>query len=162
MDNLVENLSILLAQKKMMLCTAESCTGGMLAAHITQRAGSSAIFDRGFITYSNAAKQEMLGVLAQTLNDFGAVSHQTASEMARGALERSHADIAISITGIAGPGGATADKPLGLVYMAIAAKDQKTHGHECHFTGTRSQIQAQATRFALEQLIHSITKEAHP
>lgn len=158
----MEKLSTLLGEKKMMLCTAESCTGGMIAAHITQRAGSSSIFDRGFITYSNAAKEEMLGVSSQTLTNFGAVSPQTASEMARGALERSHADIAISITGIAGPGGATTDKPIGLVYMAIAAKGQETQGHECHFTGTRTQIQAQATRYAIEQLIHSITKEARP
>jgi len=101
------------------LTTAESCTGGMLSAAITDVAGSSAIFDRGFVTYSNAAKVEMLGVLETTLDQHGAVSEQVAAEMARGALAHSSADIAISITGIAGPGGSD-HKPEGRVCFGIA------------------------------------------
>ena len=101
------------------LTTAESCTGGMLSAAITDVAGSSAIFDRGFVTYSNAAKVEMLGVLETTLDQHGAVSEQVAAEMARGALAHSGADIAISITGIAGPGGSD-HKPEGRVCFGIA------------------------------------------
>jgi nicotinamide-nucleotide amidase len=110
-------------EKKLTIATAESCTGGLVAAALTDVPGSSAVFDRGFVTYSNAAKQQMLGVPAATLKQYGAVSRQTAEAMAAGALARSKVDLAVSITGIAGPDGGTPDKPVGLVHFAVAARD---------------------------------------
>ncbi len=104
------------------LATAESCTGGLVAGLITEIAGSSAALDRGFVVYSNEAKSDMLGVSPQTLEAFGAVSEQTARELAEGALARSRADIAVSVTGIAGPGGGSAHKPVGLVHFACARR----------------------------------------
>jgi len=104
------------------IATAESCTGGLVAGALTEIPGSSAVVERGFVTYSNEAKHEMLGVPNVTLRKFGAVSRQTAQAMARGALKNSDADIAVSITGIAGPGGATPGKPVGLVHYAAAAR----------------------------------------
>ena len=111
--------------KGVMLATAESCTGGMVSAAITDIAGSSAIFDRGFVTYTNAAKIAMLGVQASTLDAFGAVSEQVAAEMAQGALAHSNADFAVSVTGIAGPGGSE-HKPEGRVCFGLASKDGVT------------------------------------
>jgi nicotinamide-nucleotide amidase len=104
------------------IATAESCTGGLVAAALTEIPGSSDVVDRGFVIYSNEAKHEMLGVPNATLRKFGAVSRETAQAMARGALKNSAADIAVSITGIAGPGGATPGKPVGLVHLAAAAR----------------------------------------
>ncbi len=106
-----------------MIATAESCTGGMIAAALTDIAGSSVVFERGFVTYSNQAKIEQLGVSIDTLREHGAVSLQTAAEMAQGAVRHSKADIAVSVTGIAGPGGGTPEKPVGLVYLGFAGKD---------------------------------------
>jgi len=105
------------------LATAESCTGGLVAAALTEIAGSSDVVDRGFVTYSNAAKQAMLGVPAATLKHHGAVSAETAAAMATGALENSLADVSVAITGIAGPGGGTKQKPVGLVHFAAASRD---------------------------------------
>ena len=104
------------------VATAESCTGGLVAGALTEIAGSSEVVDRGFVTYSNDAKREMLGVPAETLKAHGAVSRQTAEAMARGAIDHSPADLAVAITGIAGPGGGSADKPVGLVHFAAAAR----------------------------------------
>jgi nicotinamide-nucleotide amidase len=104
------------------VATAESCTGGLVAAALTDIAGSSDVVDRGFVTYSNQAKQEMLGVSSETLRDHGSVSRQTAEAMARGAIARSNADIAVAITGVAGPGGGSADKPVGLVHFATSSR----------------------------------------
>jgi nicotinamide-nucleotide amidase len=104
------------------VATAESCTGGLVAGALTEIAGSSDIFDRGFVTYSNAAKQQMLGVPAETLKTHGAVSRQTAEAMARGALGTANADLVVAITGIAGPGGGSADKPVGLVHFAAGSR----------------------------------------
>jgi nicotinamide-nucleotide amidase len=108
--------------KKLTIATAESCTGGLVAATLTEIPGSSDVFDRGFVTYSNDAKQAMLGVAADTLATFGAVSRETAEAMASGALARAGVDLAISITGIAGPGGALPGKPVGLVHFAAASR----------------------------------------
>jgi len=105
------------------VATAESCTGGLVAAALTEIAGSSDVVDRGFVTYSDDAKRAMLGVPAATLQRFGAVSAQTAKAMAAGALKNSRADLAVSITGIAGPGGGSKQKPVGLVYFAAASRD---------------------------------------
>ena len=107
------------------IATAESCTGGLVAAALTEIAGSSDVVDRGFVTYSNEAKAELLGVPLATLKRYGAVSSQTAKAMAAGALKNSRADLAVSITGIAGPGGGTKQKPVGLVYFAAASRDDR-------------------------------------
>ena len=107
----------------MKLATAESCTGGLVAGALTEIAGSSDVVERGFVTYSNEAKQQMLGVASETLRDHGAVSRQTAQEMARGAIAHSDAQIAVAITGVAGPGGGSADKPVGLVHFAAASRN---------------------------------------
>ena len=104
------------------VATAESCTGGMVAGALTEIAGSSDVVDRGFVTYSNEAKVQMLGVSKSTLDRFGAVSRETAEEMARGALGNANADVTVSITGIAGPGGGSAEKPVGLVHFAAATR----------------------------------------
>ena len=109
-------------ERGVVLATAESCTGGMIAAAITDVPGSSVAFDRGFVTYSNAAKIDMLNVDSATIEENGAVSSATAEAMALGAIRRSNATMAVSVTGIAGPGGGSADKPVGLVYMAIAER----------------------------------------
>ncbi|RUV39586.1 CinA family protein, partial [Mesorhizobium sp. M7A.F.Ca.CA.004.04.2.1] len=107
-------------RRGIMLATAESCTGGMIIAALTDIAGSSAVIDRGFITYSNEAKMDMLGVSAATLGAHGAVSRETAIEMAAGALARSRAGLTLAVTGIAGPGGGSAEKPVGLVWFGVA------------------------------------------
>lgn len=107
----------------LMVATAESCTGGLIAGALTDIAGSSSVVDRGFVTYSNQAKMDMLCVSSGTLEKHGAVSEQTAYEMAQGALENSRADVSVAVTGIAGPGGGSNDKPVGLVYMGVANKD---------------------------------------
>lgn len=122
-------------QRGIMLATAESCTGGMIAAALTEIAGSSAVVDRGFVTYSNEAKQDMLGVSAETLRLYGAVSRETALEMAHGALDRSKATIAVAVTGIAGPDGGTPEKPVGLVWFGIAAKGKPAEARSRIFAG---------------------------
>lgn len=139
-----------------MLATAESCTGGMIAAAITDRAGSSNYFDRGFVTYSNPAKQDMLRVSPQTLAVFGAVSAECAQEMAEGALENSLAAIAVSVTGIAGPGGGSADKPVGLVYFGLAAKGAKTVTDRQVFSGSRDAVRRQTRDHALRMILAAI------
>ena len=119
--------------KKLMVATAESCTGGLVAGALTDIAGSSAVVDRGFVTYTNEAKQQMLGVPHETLNKFGAVSRETAEAMARGALGHANADLAVAITGIAGPGGGSADKPVGLVHFAAASRNGNLNHRERRF-----------------------------
>lgn len=153
MQDLVEKLTALLKSKNMKLVTAESCTGGLLGATMTHRPGASAVYERGFITYSNAAKHELLGVPNDILEKFGAVSAETAQMMAQGALQNSQADLAVSITGIAGPDGGTQAKPVGLVFFGYALKGGSAGSLEHHFKGTREQIQAIATQTALKHLI---------
>lgn len=160
MHSLVEELSLLLAGKNMKLVTAESCTGGMIAAAMTDRAGSSSIFDRGFVTYSNEAKIEELGVSADTIQTHGAVSEQAAREMAAGALAHSHADIAVSVTGIAGPTGGSAEKPVGLVYIATCVKGQTPSVYKHNFNGDRTAIRQETLEQALTHLISSFGKAA--
>lgn len=122
-----------LRARKLKLATAESCTGGLIAALFTEIAGSSDVIERGFVTYSNEAKAEMLGVPEPLLVQHGAVSEPVARAMAAGALEHSHADIAVAVTGIAGPGGGSAGKPVGLVHIAAARKGGTTEHRECRF-----------------------------
>lgn len=119
MSNAADILTVARAQG-VMIATAESCTGGLIAAALTEIAGSSDVFDRGFVTYSNDAKVQMLGVDPQVLADHGAVSAETAAQMAQGALAHSRAGVAVSVTGIAGPGGGSADKPVGRVCFGLA------------------------------------------
>lgn len=136
-----------------MLATAESCTGGMIAAALTDIAGSSTVVDRGFVTYSNEAKQDMLGVKAETLVRFGAVSAETAREMAEGALAHSRAGIAVSVTGIAGPGGGSAEKPVGLVWFGLAQAGQPVHSeHRVFKNADRAEVRQAACRHALQML----------
>ena len=142
-----------LAARAQSFVAAESCTGGMLAAAITDVAGSSGWFERGFVTYSNAAKAELLGVPEALLNQFGAVSEPVAHAMAEGALAHSHADLALSITGIAGPGGAVHGKPVGTVCFALADRSHRGHVETRRFAGDRAEVRLAATRFALESIL---------
>jgi len=139
-----------------MLAMAESCTGGMVAEAITSIAGSSAWFDRGFVTYSNAAKTDMLGVATATIATFGAVSEQTATEMAMGALKNSTAQIAGSITGIAGPDGGTAEKPVGTVCFAWAGSHFPVTTCTHRFHGDRGAIRQQAAIYMMAGLIERL------
>lgn len=150
---LAETLGNNLKARQLMIVTAESCTGGLLAEIITSIAGSSTWFERGFVTYSNLAKQEMLGVQETTLNQHGAVSEQTAIEMALGALKNSHGHISIAITGIAGPEGGSSEKPVGTVWFAWAKRNGDCHAQMRQFTGDRTAIRQQAAEFALMELI---------
>ena len=137
-----------------MVSTAESCTGGLIAGSLTEIAGSSAVVDRGFVTYTNQAKMDMLGVGAETLTTFGAVSRQTALQMAHGALFRSRADFAVAVTGIAGPGGGSPDKPVGLVHLAAKARSGKILHHEMRYGEIgRTEIRLATVRTALEMLV---------
>jgi nicotinamide-nucleotide amidase len=155
MDELARRVGERLQQAKATLATAESCTGGWAAQVVTSVAGSSAWFDRGFITYSNAAKEELLGVRAETLRRHGAVSEETAREMARGALERSRASIALSITGVAGPSGGTEEKPVGTVCFAWA-RGQKLESATQHLAGDRESVRRQSVILALEGVLRTL------
>jgi nicotinamide-nucleotide amidase len=139
--------------RKLMVATAESCTGGLVAGALTDIAGSSAVVDRGFVTYTNEAKEQMLGVPAETLRAHGAVSRETAEAMAEGALAHSLADIVVSITGIAGPGGGTAEKPVGLVHFGVASRDGRLIHHERRFGDLgRSEVRRLSVLQALAML----------
>jgi nicotinamide-nucleotide amidase len=137
----------------LMIATAESCTGGLVIAALTDIAGSSEVVDRGFVTYSNAAKMAMLGVLPETLEAEGAVSRQTAEAMAQGAIANSNADLAVAITGIAGPGGGSIDKPIGLVHFAAAARDGRLTHREMRFGDLgRAEVRRRSVLLALDML----------
>ena len=138
------------------VATAESCTGGMIAAVLTAIAGSSDVVDRGFVTYSNEAKAELLGVPAELIESEGAVSERVARAMAEGALERSNASIAISCTGVAGPGGGSAEKPVGLVHMAAARDDGPTLHERCLFADDGRASIRQATVMTGFEMIKSL------
>jgi len=141
-------------QRGLKIATAESCTGGMEGAALTDIAGSSTVFERGFITYSNEAKMELLGVSEQTLAAHGAVSAETAQEMAAGALDHSLADVAVSITGIAGPAGGTAEKPVGLVWFGLAVKGSPPKAEKRQFPDRgRASIRQESATTALQLLL---------
>ncbi|HWA03826.1 MAG TPA: CinA family protein [Rhizomicrobium sp.] len=139
--------------RRLRIATAESCTGGLIGALLTEIAGSSDVFERGFIVYSNRAKQDMLGVPGDLIADMGAVSEAVARSMAEGAVENSHAHIAVAVTGIAGPGGGTAMKPVGLVHIA-ACRENRSILHEAHRFGDigRSEIRLRSVEAALQLL----------
>ncbi len=140
-----------LLAKGCFLSTAESCTGGLVAKLVTDVPGSSQWFERGFITYTNRAKREMLGVSAQTLSRYGAVSEATVREMAQGAVRNSQADSSIAISGIAGPTGGSEEKPVGTVCMAWLTADQLLLAETCHFAGDREQVRESAALHALQR-----------
>jgi nicotinamide-nucleotide amidase len=134
------------------IATAESCTGGLVAGCLTEIAGSSDVFERGFVTYSNSAKAEVLGVPATLIAEHGAVSAEVAEAMARGALDRSKADAAIALTGIAGPGGGTAEKPVGLVHIGAVRRGGAARQRREIFGGDRTAVRARSVEAALELL----------
>ena len=142
-----------LTKKKFRIALAESCTGGLVCQHLTNIPGSSVWFDRGFVTYSNESKIELLKVSQDTLLKFGAVSKEVASEMALGALNKSHAQIALSITGIAGPSGGSIEKPVGTVFFAIAYQNKIIFNASKVFPGSRENIRESSCLFALNQVL---------
>jgi nicotinamide-nucleotide amidase len=142
------------------VATAESCTGGLVAAALTEIAGSSDVVDRGFVTYSNEAKAELLGVPHSTLKRYGAVSAQTAKAMAAGALKNSRADIAVSITGIAGPGGGTKQKPVGLVHFAAAKRGGRSLARKKLFGAVGRRRVRQLSVLQALQMLETLTRSA--
>ena len=150
-ENQSKKLGAILTQNQLTIATAESCTGGGIAYALTEIAGSSAYFNQSWVTYSNLAKQKALNVRADTLDNFGAVSEQTVIEMVSGCLINANADIALVTSGIAGPGGGSADKPVGLVYFAWQLKDQKALVERKVFDGDRALVRQQA-------ILHALTK----
>ncbi|KLN97864.1 nicotinamide-nucleotide amidase [Moellerella wisconsensis] len=166
-EKYLEELSLQLGQQLRQLgktvTSAESCTGGWIAKALTDIAGSSAYYERGFVTYSNEAKHQMIGVSSQTLENYGAVSQQVVLEMAEGALNQANADFAISVSGIAGPGGGTPDKPVGTVWFGFAHKIDENNlslsAHHCIFEGDRHCVRLQSAIFSLETLLQQITKK---
>jgi nicotinamide-nucleotide amidase len=157
-EQLVAELARVLRARGEMLATAESCTGGWVAKVCTDLAGSSDWFERGFVTYSNRAKQDMLGVSAATLERFGAVSEQAVVEMAAGALTHSGASWSLAVSGIAGPGGGSPDKPVGTVWFAWAGADGWHTSQRSRFAGDRDSVRRQAVQRALEVLVQHCRK----
>lgn len=153
---IVEQIAERLTENKNKLTVAESCTGGWIAKVLTDLSGSSNWFERGFVTYSNEAKQEMLGVNETTLESFGAVSQETVKEMALGALNNSHADFSLSVSGIAGPNGGSTDKPVGLVWFAWSNKEAGLESEQQIFSGDRDAVREQAVFHALTKLLQSL------
>ncbi len=158
MKQLEATLGELLLQRNATICTAESCTGGLIAHRLTNISGSSAYMLGGIVAYSNAVKQHVLGVNEQTLIDYGAVSEQTAAEMAAGAKEYLHTDYAVSVTGIAGPGGSTADKPVGLTYVGFAGPDGLLHVERYVWTSDREGNKSASAEAALQLAIRLLEK----
>lgn len=155
---LAQNIGVALSERGFMLTSAESCTGGWIGQTVTSVAGSSAWYDRGFITYSNQAKQQILGVQATTLAQHGAVSEQTAQEMALGALKMSEAQIAVAVTGIAGPDGGSKEKPVGMICFGWAVRHGLAHSQTCLFSGDREAIRRQAVATALSGTLHLLNE----
>ena len=155
-DDLARRVVARAAQRGLMIATAESCTGGLVAAAITGVAGSSAVLDRGFVTYSYPAKMGMLGVEAPTLEAHGAVSRAVALEMAKGAVAQSQAQVSVAITGIAGPGGGTEDKPVGLVHFAAQGPEGVVHVERRFGDIGREAVRLASVRQALEMLLERL------
>ena len=154
-SELAAKLGASLTNKKLWITTAESCTGGGISYALTDTAGSSAYIDRCFVTYSNNAKHELLGVKQEILEQFGAVSKETIEQMADGAINATNADVAIAVSGIAGPGGGTKDKPVGTVWIAVKVLDKLSVEH-CLFAGNRSEVRLQAIEYSLKKAIELI------
>ncbi len=158
-QQLLQQLAVLAVERQQVIATAESCTAGMIAAALTELSGSSAWFDRGFVTYSNDAKQQMLGVTEETLQGPGAVSAATVAQMAQGALARSSATMAVSVSGVAGPGGGSEQKPVGTVWMAWASRDYGHRTRHFLFAGDRADVRSQTVTEAVRGLIDCILSE---
>ena len=154
---LAGEVAVLLTEQKLTLAVAESCTGGALCQALTDIPGSSAWFDRGFITYSNQAKIDMLKVSPALLEQNGAVSFEAARAMVDGVHGQSNAELAIAITGIAGPGGGTAEKPVGTVFFGIGQKDQAVKIDKRRFKGERDEVRARSVEFVLKALLKTLT-----
>jgi len=150
---LAEKLGHLLLEKKLKLVTAESCTGGGIAYAITSIPGSSQYFEQGFVTYSNSSKQKLLNIDNNIINIYGSVSEETATSMAEGAIQNSDADISLSVTGIAGPDGGSAAKPVGTVWFGLAGKSFSTKTLHKHFSGNRKEIRQISIQAGLEFLL---------
>ena len=153
---LARQVVVAAAAKNLMIATAESCTGGLVAGALTAVAGSSAVVERGFVTYSNAAKTSMLGVPADLIADHGAVSEAVARAMALGAIQHSGATVSVSVTGIAGPGGGSEDKPVGLVHFAACGRDGVVHAEHRFGEVGREAVRLASVRTALEMLLDRI------
>ena len=147
-----------LKTRKLMLVTVESCTGGWLGEAVTMVPGSSDWYERGFITYTYISKREMLGIKRQTLDRFGAVSEQTAREMATGALKNSHAQVAVAVSGTAGPSGGTRDKPVGTVCLAWARKNSRITSETRRFKGDRQSVRRQSVEHALKGVLALLSR----
>ena len=158
MDTLAVQVGEALKAHGMMLATAESCTGGGVAQAITEVAGSSKWFERGFVTYSNLSKQQMLGVSEATLMQHGAVSEATVREMVEGALANSAAQVALAVSGIAGPDGGTPDKPVGTVWFAWGIKNGAIHAQRHQIDGNRAEVRAHAVQIALQGVINLLNQ----
>lgn len=156
---LAVQVGVALRTRKQTLAIAESCTGGWIAKVATDVPGSSGWFDRGFVTYSNAAKTELLGVQESTLASHGAVSAQVVAEMVAGALERSRADMVLAVSGIAGPDGGSPDKPVGTVYFAWAQRLGAVQGERRHFAGNRDAVRLQAVAAALQGVLDVFARQ---
>ncbi len=157
MGDLADRFLKACAARKILVATAESCTGGMIIALLTDIPGSSSMVDRGFVTYSNDAKMEMLGVSAETIEAHGAVSEETAREMAEGALEHAHAGIALAVTGIAGPDGGSAEKPVGLVWFGVAVEGRPVIAEKRLFVNLgRDYIRRETVRHAFEMGLEAL------
>ncbi len=154
--SLARRLGELLAARGAKLTTAESCTGGWIAAAVTHVPGSSAWFDRGFVTYSYESKVDMLGVKREDLVDFGAVSEQIAKQMVEGAIAHSRAQVAVAVTGIAGPDGGQPDKPVGTVWFAWKFPKKPIISEVCHFPGDRAAVRRATVAHALAKLLHNL------
>ncbi|MCF6197808.1 MAG: CinA family protein [Hyphomicrobiaceae bacterium] len=146
-------------QQGLRITTAESCTGGLIAALFTEIAGSSEVFERGFVTYSNEAKAELLSVPMDLIEEWGAISSQVAAAMSKGALRNSRADISVSVTGIAGPGGGSKAKPVGLVYLSAATQEDRVLGRKCQFGDIGRSMVRKATMLAALQLLNEVLPE---
>lgn len=160
MQDLIENLSMKLKGLGLMLATAESCTGGLIAAALTGRPGCSSIFERGFVTYSNESKMELLDVPKDMLTKHGAVSAQVATAMVKGAIAHSRAELAVSVTGIAGPDGGSPDKPVGLVYIGYGNKAGVVEVVEHRFKGNRDDVRKQTVEAAFRHLVKFVDNMA--
>jgi nicotinamide-nucleotide amidase len=150
---LAEEVGSALKKRRLMLATAESCTGGWISEAVTMVPGSSDWFERGFVTYTYISKREMLGVKESTLEKHGAVAEEIVREMAEGALARSHAQIAVAVSGIAGPSGGTPEKPVGTICLAWAAKGGAVHSETKHYSGDRESVRRQSVERALEGVL---------
>ncbi len=157
--DLAKRVGQALKAQGLMLTTAESCTGGWIAEAITAVPGSSGWFERGFVTYTYISKREMLDVRTETLGAHGAVSEETVREMVTGALAHSHAQVAVAVSGTAGPSGGTPEKPVGTICFAWGRTGETPQSETCHFKGTREEVRRQSVIYALNGVLHRLTNQ---